>query len=205
MNNKPKRKKLKVGPNLRAFSADSWQLRPRQRMAHVSAVLQVLLKRNLLVPKGKALDIGTGFGYGAIALSKIGLEVHGFDICKGRLNEGLSKIVGAENGIKSAQKVRVNNKLYFSASRSGRVQEKDNSFDIAFSFYTSPYIFESKNLAEYSRLIKPGGKLVVTTDIDLDNTVTRLANANWGKFTVEHVLSIKGVRDKTVIIFQNKK
>ena len=67
---------------LRGFSKDTQQINPILRVNSIIGILE-----NVDLPKNSTiLDIGTGYGYGAVIFSKLGYNVIGIDINKDKLD-----------------------------------------------------------------------------------------------------------------------
>lgn len=100
----------------------------------------------------KVCDVGSGDGRNLVLLHDCGFEVYGTEVSQpivDHLSKGLR-----ERGIKARIKVGTNKQIPF----------EDGTFDVLLSWHVSCYADEigdfSKHMAEFSRVLKPGGILV---------------------------------------------
>ncbi|MBL7051184.1 class I SAM-dependent methyltransferase [Candidatus Woesearchaeota archaeon] len=147
------------------FSEDNHQINPESRIKSISNIIS-----KINIPKHSTiLDIGTGYGYGAVLLNALGYNAIGVEINEAKLKEGMgywSKLgIDFEFTNDLSSVINSSGKLAFSARDSKNLSDIPNSsIDMVTSFYLSGYMV-GKNGAYcgVERILKPKGNLVVTT------------------------------------------
>ncbi len=122
----------------------------------------------------RALDVGTGTGQFAVYLAKNGFQVTGVDLSDEMI--ACAKANARREGLNIDFKVGDAEHLGFA----------DNSFDVIVSrnlLWTLPY--PEKALTEWKRVLKPGGRLVVSDGYWMNSTWRQLPS-----------LALKAVKDK---------
>jgi len=107
-----------------------------------------LKKYGIGAPGQRVLDLATGTGAVARALSQAGCQVVGVDIAQGQIEQ--AKQLAEREGVTAEFKV-------CPAEDTGL---PDNSFDIITAAQCWLYFDRERILAEVSRLLAPGGRLV---------------------------------------------
>ena len=103
--------------------------------------------------KGKLLDVGCGVGTISLELQKKGFDVHGLDFSS----------VGVEGAKQKGIKAEV-----CDLDKSG-IPFEDNHFDVVWAGDIVEHLFDPIfMLKEVSRVLKPSGKLLLTTPNDLN-------------------------------------
>lgn len=99
----------------------------------------------------KVLDLGCGSGYGTTRISHVATEAHGVDVSSAAIDY-------------ATEKYRKDN-LHFRTIEPGcPLPYSDGSFDVVLSFQVIEHVLDDSGyIAEASRLLAPGGKLVVIT------------------------------------------
>lgn len=150
----------------RRFSSDEHQINPEARVISIANILE----RLELPANSTILDIGTGYGYGAVLLNALGYNVLGLEINGDKLREGLDywKKLGIEfcQISEASSAFRTNGKLYFMARDARDLSDfPDNSIDMATAFYISGYMAGRNGaFAKIHRVLKPQKKLIITTE-----------------------------------------
>lgn len=96
------------------------------------------------------LDVGTGTGFVALILAKLGHKVKGVDISEGMMNEARRKAKEKCLDIR------------FEYADAEKLNDLDNTYDIVinrFMLWTMQY--PEKAIEEWVRVLKPGGKLII--------------------------------------------
>lgn len=101
----------------------------------------------------RVLDAGCGMGQWALALSEFNNQIEGVDLNQGRINVGKKLIQnsGREN----------------ISLKQGSIEElpfSSNSFDAVFCYGVFMFTDMPRTLAEFNRVLKPGGKLYVNAN-----------------------------------------
>ena len=148
------------------FSNDTQQINPESRVASISHILE----RVSPLEHSTILDIGTGYGYGAVLLNALGYNVIGLEINQDKLQEGMKywQRVGIDFEETDDLSIATNSsgKLYFSARDSRNLEEiPSKSIDMVTAFYISGYM-AGKNGAfrEVGRVLNEEGNFTMTTE-----------------------------------------
>jgi 2-polyprenyl-3-methyl-5-hydroxy-6-metoxy-1,4-benzoquinol methylase len=123
---------------------DSVQNSGSQMLFHYQLALE------FLEDSSRVLDIACGDGFGSRFLARNGLSVVGGDICPLVIDHALELSQGCLN-------------VEFQVLDVTCCALEDSSFDAIVSMETIEHVEESAFLAECSRLIRPGGKLIIST------------------------------------------
>ena len=123
---------------------DSVQNSGSQMLFHYQLALE------FLEDSSRVLDIACGDGFGSRFLARNGLSVVGGDICPLVIDHALELSQGCLN-------------VEFQVLDVTCCALEDSSFDAIVSMETIEHVEESSFLAECSRLIRPGGKLIIST------------------------------------------
>lgn len=104
------------------------------------------------------LDIPCGWGRHTLELSKRGFKVTGIDLCREYL----------DIGIKSASEQKLNG-INFTLGDMRNIPCESNSFDVILNLWTSFGFFSIEDdnlkvLSEFTRLLKPGGRVLLHSD-----------------------------------------
>ena len=148
------------------FSGDTQQTSPEARIISISGILE----RIKLPSNSTIVDIGTGYGYGAILLNAMGYNVLGLEINGDKLKEGMNywKGLGVDfcETFEVPEAVVTKGKLYFMRRDTRDLSDfPDSSIDMATAFYISGYM-TGKNGAfvNVQRVLKPQRNLTITTE-----------------------------------------
>ena len=148
------------------YSRDVQQINPLSRVYSIATIIN-----NLDIPKESTiLDVGTGYGYGAVLLNALGHTVIGIDFNGDKLRNGLeywNKLgVDFKLGDSISQALGNEGKLYFSIKDSRNLEAiPKKSIDMITSFYISGYMAGRKGaFRAVDGVLKPGGNLLVTTE-----------------------------------------
>ena len=118
-----------------------------EHLARYESVIKIIKNK-------KVLDIASGSGYGSNLMAKSAKSVEGVDVSEDAVNYST---------------VKYNRKnLNFSVGNASAIPFKANIFDVVVSFETLEHIDEDQNkfLEEIKRVMKKGGKLVISTPND---------------------------------------
>jgi len=151
---------------LEKFSDDIQQVSPELRVHAISNIVSALD-----IPSDSSIiDIGTGYGYGAVLLNVLGNNVIGLEIFDKKLENGIKywekQGIKIEKNYDLEKAVFTNNKLYFANMDSRKINHfPDSSVDFVTSFYLSAYML-GKNGAYQNvhKVLKPNGKLILSTE-----------------------------------------
>jgi SAM-dependent methyltransferase len=147
------------------FSNDTQQINSQSRIVSISRILEAI---NL--PKHSTIvDIGTGYGYGAVLLNALGYNVIGLEINKEKLEEGMkywrSLGIYFEEINNLSLTTNSSGKLYFSARDSKCLEEIPNqSIDMVTAFYISGYMIGNGAFREVGRILNKNGNFIITTE-----------------------------------------
>ncbi len=103
----------------------------------------------------RVLDAGCGMGQWSVAFAKLNNKVEGIDVDSGRL-------FVANELIKST---KLESKVNFQYASLEEIPFQANSFDAVFCYSVIMLTSVKKSLKEFNRVLKPGGKLYVMTDL----------------------------------------
>ena len=99
----------------------------------------------------KVLDAACGEGYGAYLLAGSAAEVVGVDLSEEAVAHAISRYSAAEN-------------LHFEVADVTQLDFSENTFDLIVSFETLEHLeAQEQMLDEFRRVLKPNGKLVIST------------------------------------------
>ena len=110
-----------------------------------------------------ALDVGTGTGQFAVYLAKNGFEVTGVDLSAGMIEKAQHN--AAQEGLP----------IHFQVGDAEHLDFADNSFDVLVSrnlLWTLPQ--PEQALREWKRVLKPGGRLVLSDGLWMNTTWKRM-------------------------------
>lgn len=196
-----------------SFSRDIQQINPEARIISISHILD-----NINLPKNSTiLDIGTGYGYGAVLLNALGYNVIGLEFNGDKLQEGMNywnKLgIEFEHREDISSVTNTTGKLYFSQRDSRRLDElPKQSIDMVTAFYISGYM-AGKNGAfrEVETILKPQGNLTITTEGPIElpfflrgvaiNVVSRLMGPKNLKLTSTQAIEDPRVYDKFILTY----
>ena len=112
------------------------------------------------------LDVGFGDGGNLVFLGSLGLALHGVEVDQGICDLVTERLT--EAGLAADLRVGTNDRLPF----------EDDRFDLLVSWNVVHYVDNEaalrRNLAEYARVLKPGGRLVLAS-LGPDDTLPRTA------------------------------
>lgn len=195
------------------FSSDTQQINPKSRVASISNILE----RISLPEHSTILDIGTGYGYGAVLLNTLGYNVIGLEINRDKVQEGMRywRKLGIDFEETDDLSLATNSsgRLYFSARDSKDLRDIPNqSVDMVTAFYISGYMI-GKNGAfrEVGRVLNEEGNFTMTTEgprqlpVSLRGLAVNLASRFLGltdlrvasRFTIDN----PQVYDKFVLVY----
>ena len=195
------------------FSSDTQQINPESRVVSISNILE----RVSLPEHSTILDIGTGYGYGAVLLNALGYNVIGLEINKDKLQEGMRywRRLGIDFEETDDLSLVTNSsgRLYFSARDSRDLKDIPNqSVDMATAFYISGYMV-GKNDAfrEVGRVLNEEGNFTMTTEGPRQlpaslrglavNLVSRFLGLNDLRLTSKFTIDDPQVYDKFVLVY----
>ena len=136
----------------------------RHRAGYPDWLFERLMRRGLVRPGMRALDLATGTGYLARGLAQRGLRVTGLDVSP--------EMIAASKALDAAQGVRIDYVV-------GKAEETGlpaASFDLVTAATCWHWFDRAKAASEVLRLLKPGGWLVICSQDWLplgDNIVAR--------------------------------
>ena len=151
--------------SFKRFSDDLEQVDPSRRVESIAGIAE-----RLEVPAGsRGVDLGTGYGYGAVLLNALGYTVIGIERNRDKLEDGLAYW----------GRLRVPFKYvsdhFFSSVSEGDLcfthrdirnlsNVADASLDWATAFYISSYMFSERAFDEVGRILRPNGSFVISTE-----------------------------------------
>ncbi len=150
----------------KTFSNDTQQINPKAR---VTSIINILGEIQLPINNSTIVDIGTGYGYGAILLNSLGYNVIGIESNKDKLYEGLKywRRLGFNFTLinKLSDELRHNRNLYFLPRDARNLEDfPDNSIEMVTAFYISGYMLgKDKAFREVGRILKPGSHFILST------------------------------------------
>ena len=136
----------------------------RHRAGYPDWLFERLMRRGLVRPGMRALDLATGTGYLARGLAQRGLIVTGLDVS--------AEMMDAAKGLDTAQGLRIE----YVVGKAEKTGLPAASFDLVTAAACWHWFDAPKASAEVMRLLKPGGWLVVCSQDWLplaDNVVAR--------------------------------
>ncbi len=128
---------------------------------------------NTFKKKARILDVGTGTGFLALLLAELGHEVVGIDLSKGMIEVAKQK----------ARKLGVN--VEFELGDAENLPFSDNSFDAVICrhlLWTLPN--PQKAIEEWSRVVKPEGKVVAIDGKWFDNSISTKIRRSIGRLAI---------------------
>lgn len=153
---------------------DLEQLKPLARMQSIAKVWEAVVKEFGAIET--AIDIGSGFGYGAVFLALQGIKVLGIEniAAKIRQAQALFKRLGVNISLCDG----------FGFSNSPALMHADIltvqttvKVDLLSMFYVSAELIAHPKLLEQSvKLLKPGGRICISTEADVE-TVRHIINS----------------------------
>ena len=148
---------------LKPFSKDTYQLDPLGRMKSIAEILSALQ----LPPGSKVMDLGTGYGYGAVVLHALGYKVMGIDSNTAKLDTGLEywDNIGVDFKVVTDAAQAFDGELCFLHRDARNLQDiPDNHLDAVTSFYFSGYMMGKHGAyKEAGRIVRHGGTVVIST------------------------------------------
>ncbi|MBU1202349.1 MAG: class I SAM-dependent methyltransferase [Nanoarchaeota archaeon] len=152
--------------DFKRFSRDDQQINPELRIKSISNII-----KNINLPhKSTIIDIGTGYGYGAVLLNTLGYNVIGIESNEEKLEQGMqywTRLGIAFSEISCVSNaVNTKGELYFLKRDARNLDDfPGSSVDMATVFYISTYMIGKKSLFnEVGRVLKPEGNLTITTE-----------------------------------------
>ncbi|MDK2935486.1 MAG: hypothetical protein PWP62_494 [Eubacteriaceae bacterium] len=120
------------------------------------------------------LDIGTGTGFLAIFLAELGHCVKGVDLSEGMMGKAKEKAA------------KENLQITFAVEDAENLSsESDGYYDLVINRHLLwTLLSPEKALAEWNRVLKPGGRVVIIDGNWADNSVGDNIRANFGKFLI---------------------
>ena len=142
----------------------------------------------------KALDFGGGHCGFQFVLDKCGLEVHNVD--PGLSSNGVGWPINEETMLKLNNKFKTKVKLHNTFIE--KAQLPNNYFDVIYSISVLEHLTKpelKKAMSEISRILKPGGRVVITLDL-FPNVYpfTKKKKNRWGhNFSVKEIVEMSGL------------
>ena len=158
-----------VGGNpveFKRYSSDRQQVNPSKRMISIDT----LLSRLEIPPDGTVLDIGTGYGYGAILLADRGNRVIALERNKEKILEGVDywRKLGYDCDFQTSLDGALDNSsqiVFIHGDSSSLNGVPGGMVDGAFSFYISGYMLIDKGtFNDISRVLKPESRFILSTE-----------------------------------------
>lgn len=135
------------------FLVEHWYLGSRTRRYMMVRRFREVLARADLAPGQRVLDLGCGWAYGTLWARSLGARVAGVDLGLDQLRWAVAAL---EDGCA----------LGLTQANARELPFRDASFDRAFSVEMMEHVFRpdrTRVLAEIARVLKPGGRLALST------------------------------------------
>ena len=143
---------LERGPGL-PFLVEHWYLGSRTRRYMMVRRFREVLEHAALVPGQRVLDLGCGWAYGTLWARRLGCGTAGIDL-------GLDQLRWAR------ARLDPHGELGLTGANAAALPFRDASFDRAVSVEMMEHVFRPDRprvLAEIARVVKPGGRLALST------------------------------------------
>lgn len=132
------------------------------------------LRRIAGAPPLNILDVGTGTGFLALLLAELGHRVKGADLSEGMMSKARQK--AAEKNLPITFELEDAENLS---------SEQDGYYDVVISRHLLwTLLTPEKALAEWHRVLKPGGRVVIIDGNWSDPSVSEKIKANFGKLLI---------------------
>jgi SAM-dependent methyltransferase len=135
------------------FLVEHWYLGPRVRRYMMVRRFREVLERADLAPGQRVIDLGCGWAYGTRWAHARGCIVAGVDL-------GMDQLRWARRSLDAGDALGLTN------ANAKALPFRDRSFDRAFSVEMMEHVFRPDReavLAEIARVVKPGGRLALST------------------------------------------
>ena len=159
-------KVMETSVDFTRFSQDEQQIDPIKRLSSIDTILDALG-----APQGETvLDLGTGYGYGAIALASRGNKVIAVESNGDKLREGTEywRNLGISFEIRDTfeEALQCDGPIVFmNRDIRNRGVESSKKFDSAYCFYVSEYMLTGEKVFEsLTSTLKPGARFILTTE-----------------------------------------
>jgi ubiquinone/menaquinone biosynthesis C-methylase UbiE len=135
------------------FLVEHWYLGTPTRHYMMVRRFREVLHRADLAPGQRVLDLGCGWAYGTLWARALGCSVAGVDL-------GMDQLRWARHALADGETLGLTN------ANAKALPFRDRSFDRAFSVEMMEHVFRPDReavLAEIARVLKPGGRLALST------------------------------------------